>query len=200
MLGNSMRWSGLLICAAIFALIANAALYFRMSAKLEAIEASITAHGSPAQAASVAIDGTAAAYPAAAVSALPSHSAAAKLSPEELVQRLSQRNSSDPAKITAGLNQLMQQEPAMPAVESQQTQWLESAFGNLPAGGPRPSNAQSSCRGRRCIVSATFTDAGEAQDWAGSYLLAAGGKLLQRSRTIVVPAANGSVKLLLYFY
>lgn len=197
---NPMRSSGLLALAVVLALAANAVLYFRMSARLDALETTLQTRGAATRLSTPSFEGVAAGYPAAPADSRRAQGAAAKLTPEELVQRLSQRNGGDPARVTADMNRLMQQEPSLPGLESQQSRWLESAFSTMPTSGPHPSDTQSSCRGRRCVVSATFADASEAQDWAGDYLLAAGGKMLQRSRTIVVPAANGSAKLLLYFY
>lgn len=197
---NPMRSSSLLVLAVVLTLAANAALYFRMSVRLDALETTLQTRGAATRLPTPSFEGAAAGYPAAPADSRRAQSAAAKLTPEELVQRLSQRNGGDPARVTADMNRLMQQEPSLPGLESQQSRWLESAFSTMPTSGSHPSDTQSSCRGRRCVVSATFADASEAQDWAGNYLLAAGGKMLQRSRTIVVPAANGSAKLLLYFY
>lgn len=198
---NSTRLSVLLATAVVMALIANVALFFRMSARLDNVESSLVARSAPLQFTTPVPDGAAERYSSASINPYNTKDiGAARLSPEQLVARLSQRNGGDSGRITADMNLLMQQEPSLPVVESQQTQWLESAMGQLPVGGPRASNVQSSCRGRRCVISANFADAGEAQDWAGNYLLAAGGKMLQQSRAIVLPAPNGSAKLLLYFY
>ena len=196
-----MRFSVLLGTAAVMALAANVMLFFRMSARLDAVETSLKAYGTSSQLSPPVLNGKVGGYPTASINPhLSQNTGVAKPSPEELVQRLSQRNGGDPSRATADLSRLMQQEPSLPVVESQQTQWLEYAMGQLPVGGPRASNVQSSCRGRRCVISANFADAGEAQDWAGNYLLAAGGKMLQQSRAIVLPTPNGSAKLLLYFY
>ncbi|WP_256646960.1 hypothetical protein [Thermomonas paludicola] len=201
MLSNPTRSSGLLVLAVVLALAANAALYFRMSARLDAIETTQRLRDESSLLHAPSSDDTATGYPTAVISpSMARGLAVTKLTPEQLVQRLSQRNGGNPTKVAADMNRLMQQEPSLPGLESQQGQWLESAFGAMSTSGSQPSDTQSSCRGRRCVVSATFADPGQAQDWAGNYLLAAGGKMLQRSRTIVVPVANGSTKLLLYFY
>lgn len=197
---NPMRSSGLLVLAVVLALAANAALYFRMSARLDALETNLQTHGAAARLSTPSVEGESVDYSAVPANSRRVQGTAAKLTPEELVQRMSQRNGGDPARVTADMNRLMQQEPSLPGLESQQSRWLESAFSTMPTNGPHPSGTQSSCRGRRCVVSATFANPDEAQDWAGNYLLTAGGKMLQRSRTIVVPVANGSTRLLLYFY
>lgn len=200
MLSTPTRLSGLLALVVILALAANAALYFHMATRLDALETNLQTRTASTQSSMPSSDGSTAGYSAALANSHRSQGTAAKLTPEELVQRLSQRNGGDPARVTADMNRLMQQEPSLPELESQQSRWLESTFSTMPANESRPSSIQSSCRGRRCLVSATFSDASDAQDWAGNYLLAAGGKMLQRSRTIVVPATNGSTRLLLYFY
>lgn len=198
---NPVHLSVLFATAIVIALAANVALYFRMSARLDKMESSLVARSALRQFPASAADGSTGSYSTASANPrMMRDIGAVRLSPEQLVQRLSQRNGDDPGRITADMGQLMQQEPSMPVVESQQTQWLESAMDQLPADGPRPSDVQSSCRGRRCVISASFADESEAQDWAGNYLLAAGGKMLQQSRTIVLPASNGTAKLLLYFY
>lgn len=198
---NPTRLSVLLATAVVMSLAANVMLFLRMSARLDTVETSLRAYGTSPQLSQPVLNGKAGGYPTASINPHSSRdTGAAKLSPEELIQRLSQRNGGDTSRVTADLSRLMQQEPSLPVVESQQTQWLESAMGQLPVGGPRASDVQSSCRGRRCVISANFADASEAQDWAGNYLLAAGGKMLQQSRAIVLPAPNGSAKLLLYFY
>lgn len=100
------------------------------------------------------------------------------------------------------MDQMLRNEPPIPLMEQKQTQWLANAAHLMPEDAPEAVGLQTTCQGRRCLVSAAFADEAGARAWAGRYLLAAGGRLLPRSQTVMVPlgAEGEGVDMQLYLY
>lgn len=105
-----------------------------------------------------------------------------------------------PEQMARELDAKLAQEPANPEQEMRAQQWLQQAAANTKGERvPIAAGVSATCRGRRCLTSATFANEGEARNWATRYLLTAGGTLLANSTTVVLPAApDGSVTLQLY--
>ena len=108
-----------------------------------------------------------------------------------------------PQDMARDLDRLLYGQPADPAREAQQRQWLQDAAIKMAGKNvPKAQGIGSTCQGSRCVVTASFSDSNAAQDWAMHYLLTAGGTLLANSQTVILPAANGGsgVTLQLYLY
>lgn len=119
------------------------------------------------------------------------------------IRQLKQRKSSaDISTLVADLNNRMTGEPALPAIEQEQTSWLNDSVQRMPTDAPHASGLQTRCQGRRCLVSAAFASKEDAENWGARYLLAGGGRLLQHSSTVIVPLGgkDQSVALQLYLY
>lgn len=98
------------------------------------------------------------------------------------------------------LAKLQAREPANPEREQVLQQWLEQAA--LETKGekvPEARGLQTDCRGQRCTLSATFANDGEARTWATRYLLSTEGKYLSRSKSVILPSADGSSSSLQLF-
>ena len=96
----------------------------------------------------------------------------------------------------------MAQEPPLPGIEAKQLRSLEAALENMPSDAPQPAGLQTTCTGRRCMISAGFHDGAQAEEWASRYLLVGGRNLPKTARVIAVPlaGANGAVSLQVYLY
>ena len=72
----------------------------------------------------------------------------------------------------------------------------------MPADAPQATGLQTSCHGRRCLISAGFADDLQASDWANRLLLVGGKNLPRSARIVAVPleGGNGAVSLQLYLY
>lgn len=67
----------------------------------------------------------------------------------------------------------------------------------LVASGLKPDGYDADCRSSTCRVTATFTSAGDAQDWSG--LFATGtGMTFRRAKAYVVPTADGKSEVRIY--
>ena len=129
------------------------------------------------------------------------NAAASVLSPTELLPATKRTAPPDPAIATKWHEHAFADEPSLPVVENQNEAWFSAAITKMADDAPQNSGLQTSCRGRRCLVNATFADDGEARSWATLYLLAAGGGQLKQSVTIIRPLGRGpEVALQLYLY
>lgn len=108
----------------------------------------------------------------------------------------------NPSGIAASMDRLMTQEPSLPAIEQAQVNLLQQAIQTMPANAPRPTGLQTTCKGRRCLISAGFMDDTQAGEWADRLLLAGGKNLPKAARIVPVPleGGNGAVSLQLYLY
>lgn len=127
-------------------------------------------------------------------------------SPQELINRMKKRKAQSavmpPTALAAELDSQLTREPSIPDAEQRQSQWLSDALLRMPADAPKAEGLQTTCRGRRCLVTAYFSNDSDAQSWASSYLLASGGEVLGRARTVILPAtgSDGMVALQLHFF
>lgn len=197
---NSSRLHWLLLGIFLLLTVAIGLLYSRLSKRLDSLESATNTLAAIQKSDRSSIAAALTSEGGLSNSRTPQFRNASSPAPDELVRRLSQRTPANPAMLAASMDQAMQFEPSIPSIESKQSQWLESAFQTMPSDAPKVSGAQSTCRGRRCLVSGSFNNQEDAQDWADRYLLTAGGKFLQNSRTLLVPAGNNKTKLLLYLY
>ncbi len=126
-------------------------------------------------------------------------SAAAAFDP---VQFKARRSADDPARLVAEQDRLLTQEPALPSVEQGHQQAIREALQKIPADLGQPVGLQTTCRGRRCLVSGGFADDLQATRWAQHLLLAGGPGLPRAARIITVPVdgGNGAVALQLYLH
>lgn len=202
---NSPRMHYALTAIACLILAGNAALYLHLSSKLSGMEVAVS-EIKQAQAAtrrSALDDGS---QPGARnhwTSPGGSASAQGIAVQEDAAQKLMQAKAKfNPAAEASAMDRLMAQEPSIPGVEEKQVRLLESAMQNMPANAPQPAGLQTSCHGRRCMISAGFADESQAEDWASRYLLVGGRNLPKAARAIAVPlaGANGAVSLQLYLY
>lgn len=119
------------------------------------------------------------------------------------IQQFKERRSSiDPVAMSADLNNRMSGEPALPEIEQRHSSWLNDTLAKMPADAPDAGSLQTTCEGRRCLVSAAFASEDDAREWGTRYLLEGGGRLLQHSSTVIVPlgGTDHSVALQLYLY
>jgi len=105
-----------------------------------------------------------------------------------------------PAEMARDFDSRLAMEPANHEQERRAQQWLMKAQAATQGDdAPRARNVATTCRGQRCLTSASFRNDADAQAWATQYLLNAGGNILGNSRTVILPAQNGgSVTLQLY--
>ena len=97
-----------------------------------------------------------------------------------------------PATLATELENQLSREPALPEVEQRSSQWLSNALARMPADAPEAENVQTTCRGRRCEVTAYFGSDTDARTWATHYLLASGGQVLARASTVILPPPAGT--------
>lgn len=188
-------------------LLANMVFTYRIAAQLNTVvqgasTSPLTTAGQPVSLADTAYSG----FPSTQARGAPNPRFPNTLSttPASRIQQLKQRAASiDPSKLAASETRLLAMEPSLPAVEQRNTGWLNTTLANLPDDLPRAVAPQASCQGRRCVIDAAFEDEAAAREWASRYLLAAGGRQLQNSRTLVLPMGNSpnqGVTLRLYLY
>ena len=92
-------------------------------------------------------------------------------------------------------------EPKDPERERMLQQWLKQAAETIDENAPAAKNLQTYCQGQRCTISASFSNDGDASDWATRFLLSGGGKYLSRSQSVILPASdNSSAALQLYLF
>lgn len=197
------RWMQVLLIVACLLSVGNAALYWSMSSRFGNIETAISQianHPREANGSDGSGDGTGS-------KAVLRHAQAAGFgsiqAPDEQIQKLKQQKSAyDPVDAASKLDRLMAQEPALPALEQTQVRLLQQAMQSLPANAPRPAGLQTTCKGRRCLISAGFSDELQAGDWANQLLLVGGKNLPKSARIVAVPleGGNGAVSLQLYLY
>lgn len=108
-----------------------------------------------------------------------------------------------PQELARSMDQLLYSQPTNPAQEAQQQQWLQDAATAMSSKNnvPKAGSVGSTCQGKRCVVTATFSNDIAAERWAMEYILATGGRLLSNSRTVMLPAPDSTnVTLQLYLY
>lgn len=123
-------------------------------------------------------------------------------SPAARMIELKRKAIPDSIEIAAQMDQLFSQEPSIPELEQKQLRWLDEALDHLADDAPSATGVQTSCRGRRCLVSAVFKDESDARDWAGSYFRATRGTYLKHARIVTVPLGGDgqSMGLQLHLY
>lgn len=116
------------------------------------------------------------------------------------------RNAMTPAQQRAErerLQQRLQAEFAADAPDAAggaaaETRLEEAVVGSdMASTGLVPDDLAVDCRRTMCRVSADFTKAGDAEDWAMMYLSAAGGAI-SRARTVQVRQPDGSTQVIIY--
>lgn len=122
--------------------------------------------------------------------------------PATRIRQFKQARSKDLAEMANDFDSMMVKEPSLPQVERKQHDWLRGALQRMPETSPKARDLQTTCQGRRCLVSAVFDGDDEARSWARRYLLAGGGQVLPRSRSLVIPLdeTGDLVSLQLYLY
>ncbi|WP_374555849.1 hypothetical protein [Thermomonas sp.] len=205
MSSSQNRWTSVLLLVACLLSAGNAALYWSLSSRFGEVEGALsglTARAQPQASEGVGQGGSG----NGAHGSMRSGQVAgfiASQSPDLQVRQLKQDKAEfNPAEAAAKLDLLMAQEPALPALEQTQVRLLQQAMQNLPADAPRPAGLQTTCKGRRCLISAGFSDDLQAGDWANQLLLAGGKNLPRSARIVAVPleGGNGAVSLQLYLY
>ncbi|MFN7183303.1 MAG: hypothetical protein ACK4MZ_03805 [Thermomonas haemolytica] len=197
------RWTAILVVIACLISAGNAAMYWSISSRFQKLEDMLSeAAGKSAPAnssTSTATDHTG--FPSYAVAGGNTQTHADE--PNARLLRLKQQKAAfDPGNAATAMDSLMAQEPSLPGLEQAQVQRLQQAIRNMPADVPQPAGLQTTCRGRRCLVSAGFSDDLQASDWANRLLLSGGSNLPKAARIIAVPleGGNGAVSLQLYLY
>ena len=181
----------------------NAAMYYRMSSRLDDFDRSIASMELQVKSAPASTGGATSRLSGSATyreSGLTKYDTA--LPPAARLAQLKQRNRANTSEAISRMDRLLKNEPTIPQVEQKQTQWLASAVQSMPKDAPEAVGLETTCRGRRCMVSAAFADEGQARVWASRYLIAAGGRLLPKSRTVIVPLGgpDQGVDMQLYLY
>lgn len=205
MSSSQNRWTSVLLLVACLLSAGNAALYWSLSSRFGEVEralSGLTAHAQPQASEGVGQDGSGNGAPGGMRSGQVAGFNASQ-APDLQVRQLKQDKAEfNPAEAAAKLDRLMAQEPALPALEQTQVRLLQQAMQNLPANAPRPAGLQTTCKGRRCLISAGFSDDLQAGDWANQLLLAGGKNLPRSARIVAVPleGGNGAVSLQLYLY
>lgn len=205
---SKTRWLPILLAVACLISAGNAALYWSLLSRFGHVEetlSSLVARSSTADATGEE-DNKKLAYGA----GKPPHDGASGISdlgpipsPDEQIQQLKQQKAAyDPVDEAAKLDRLMAQEPSLPALEQSQVRLLQQAMQNMPPNAPQAAGLQTTCRGRRCLISAGFTDDLQASEWANRLLLVGGKNLPKSARIVAVPleGGNGAVSLQLYLY
>jgi hypothetical protein len=196
----------------------NGLMYMHLAQKIGALQASLTAMNSRIASNADPKANERAAAAAAHLRASPDSSSATR-SPAavtapntrtdkttELINRFLQRkqqlSSINPITTAADLSNRMAAEPALPEIEQEQSVWLNETLQQMPADLPKAESLQTTCQGRRCLISAAFASDSEARAWASRYLLESRGRLLKHANTVVVPlgGSDHSVALQLYLY
>ena len=109
----------------------------------------------------------------------------------------------NPAGIAAAMDRLMASEPSLPPIEQANAHAVQLAMQQVSANSVStpPVGIETSCRGRRCLISAGFGSDFAASEWAHALLLSGAKGLPQAARIVVVPLqSGGAVNLQLYLY
>ena len=121
---------------------------------------------------------------------------------QALKQAKARSRMQNPTVLAAELDRRITSEPQLPGVQEKEESWLLESAARLPDSMPTALGLQTSCQGRRCLVSATFESDEQARLWGSRFLLASGGRVLKNSRAIVTPIQNsgGMVEMRLYLH
>lgn len=199
------RWVLLVLAASVLGAAGNVLLYSKMSARLDDLQSQLDQQLHPSDAhghASLTGAGELATEGGFAPVAMRSSQAAASRA-EDRAQRISRlKSAQSPDQSARELDKLFTLEPSLPAVEQASTQALQKAIQSIPSDAPHPVGLQTTCRGRRCLVSAGFADEVQASEWANRLLLMGGKNVPAAARIVAIPLGGGSegVNLQLYLY
>lgn len=187
----------LLFCAVLLA--CNVGLYLHLSSQASRLHQAFAALQAQVQTDSTG-PRTAPIHTSRAVATTSSHNI--QHPPATRLRQFKQARSPDLAGMAIDFDSMMGKEPSLPQVERQQYEWLRGALQRMPDTSPRAKDLQTTCQGRRCLISAVFDGDDEARSWARRYLLAGGGRVLPRSRSLVIPLdeTGDLVSLQLYLY
>lgn len=125
---------------------------------------------------------------------------------ENLINRLQdvKRRQSlvNPGSAALTMDKLMAQEPSIPSIEQSQAHILQQAISNIPPKTSPPTGLKTSCRGRRCAITAAFQDEYRATEWVNALVLAGGQGFPKSARYIPIPpdGNGGNVELKIYLY
>lgn len=197
------RWTAILVVIACLVSAGNAAMYWSISSRFQTLEGMLSdaAGKSASTDSSTSATTDHAGFPAYTEAGRNAQAQADE--PNARLLRLKQQKAAfDPGNAATAMDRLMAQEPSLPGLEQAQVQRLQQAIRNMPADVPQPAGLQTTCHGRRCLVSAGFGDDLQASDWANRLLLSGGSNLPKTARIIAVPleGGNGAVSLQLYLY
>lgn len=109
----------------------------------------------------------------------------------------------NPAGIAAAMDRLIASEPSLPPIEQANAHAVQIAMRQIPSNSvsTSPVGLETSCRGRRCVVSAGFGSDLAASEWAHALLLSGAKGLPQAARIVILPLqSGGAVNLQLYLY
>ncbi|MFN3310264.1 MAG: hypothetical protein ACK40R_00995 [Thermomonas sp.] len=182
---------------------ANAALYLSISSRFQKLEGMLSEAAGKSASADSSTGATTGRAGFPSYAEVGRNTQAQADEPNARLLRLKQQKAAfDPGSAATAMDRLMAQEPSLPGVEQAQVQRLQQAIRNMPADVPQPAGLQTTCHGRRCLVSAGFSDDLQASDWANRLLLSGGRNLPKTARIIAVPleGGNGAVSLQLYLY
>lgn len=199
------RWTPMLLLVACLLSVGNAALYWSLSSRFGDLEKAISGLTTGTQPLSSDRVGSDDPASAATKNGRPTQAAGIGPAPgpdQQLQQLQEQKAAFNPSNAAAQLDRLMAQEPSLPALEQTQVRLLQQAMQSMPTDAPRPAGLQTTCKGRRCLISAGFGDDLQASEWAHRLLLVGGKNLPKSARIVPVPleGGNGAVSLQLYLY
>jgi hypothetical protein len=108
-------------------------------------------------------------------------------------------NVADRDRVIADLDQDHEAETIDPVWSATVEQGLEAASVSqvMTAAGFNPQGVSSDCRSRSCRISARFSSASEARDWADRLLTQMAGNIVQ-ARVAVLPQTDGSFEVRVY--
>lgn len=200
MTATSRNWTPVLLAIACLISAGNVGLYVLLSKRFATVEAALSSPTHKAEATNLGAtdatwgDSTSAQRPL--QRGVPNE-------PGKFARALKQQKADfNPGAVASSMDRLMAQEPSIPAMEQAQVKLLQQAIQSLPPDVPQPAGLQTTCQGRRCLISAGFMDDTQAGDWADKLLLAGGKNLPKAARIVSVPleGGNGAVSLQLYLY
>lgn len=197
------RWTAILVVIACLVSAGNAAMYWSISSRFQKLEGMLSESAGKSTSADSSTSATTDRTDFPSYAEAGRNAQAQADEPNSRLLRLKQQKAAfDPGNAATAMDRLMAQEPSLPGLEQAQVQRLQQAIRNMPAAGPQPAGLQTTCHGRRCLVSAGFSDDLQASDWASRLLLSGGSNLPKTARIIAVPleGGNGAVSLQLYLY
>ena len=198
---SSTRW---LAIFGLLLLLTNAGLYLHLAARLSHFErqaATLQANKAPVRGDAGTGTGNIGTRPGSGA-AYPVMDTAE--TPQILINRMmaykAQAAARPASSLAAQLDSEMAREPRLPDIEQRQGRLLEEALRRMPGDSPAAEDVKTTCRGRRCLVSAYFGNDSDAREWASDYLLMGGSGDLRRARitTNSVSGNDGLVALQLY--